>query len=353
MLNLFILARNNIPKTQMNKLHLFTTILLIFTFFLSCNEEIVVKTNEKKSNLKSWKEAPSFNADSAYQYIERQISYGPRVPNTKEHIACGDYLIEKLNSFGISTSEQIGEVTAFNRLKLPVRNITGTINPNAKKKILLCAHWDTRPFADRDTINTNQPIIGANDGASGVGVILEIARILKKDSLKIGVEIVFFDVEDYGAPSLNNSFFDLQSMNDTWCLGSQYWSYNLPENYLKPDFGILLDMVGAKGAVFPKEEISRKYAGYHLNKVWKLADYLGYSQYFQKKVSPPLTDDHTYINQLAKIPTLDVIHYDVSPFSGRFDFGKFHHTHQDNMDIIDKATLKAVGQTILSYLYNI
>ena len=337
----------------MNKLFLFITILLLFTFFSSCNEEITVETQEKKSTVKKWKEAPIFMEDSAYKYIEKQISFGPRVPNTREHIACGDFLINKLNSFGVLTKEQIGEVTAFNRVKLPLRNITGIINPKAKKKILLCAHWDTRPFADRDTINTNQPIDGANDGASGVAVILEIVRIIKKDSLDIGVEIVFFDVEDYGAPSLNSGFFDLQSMNDTWCLGSQYWSYNLPIDYIKPDFGILLDMVGAKGAVFPKEEISRKYAGYHLNKIWKLADYLGYSQYFQKKVAPPITDDHTYINQLASIPTLDVIHYDVSPFSGRFDFGKFHHTHKDNMDVIEKTTLKAVGQTILSYLYNI
>ena len=160
-------------------------------------------------------------------------------------------------------------------------------------------------------------------------------------------------MEDYGAPSLDNSFFDLQSMNDTWCLGSQYWCYNLNANYKKPNFGILLDMVGAKGAVFTKEEISRKYAGYHLNKVWKLAEFLGYGDYFQKKIAPPITDDHTYINQLTLIPTIDIIHYDVSPYSGRFDFGRFHHTHQDNMEIIDKKTLNAVGHTVLSYLHNI
>ena len=111
-------------------------------------------------------------------------------------------------------------------------------------------------------------------------------------------------------------------------------------------------MVGAKNAVFPKEEISRKFAGYHLNRIWKLADFLGYSNYFQKKIAPPITDDHTYINQLAQIPTLDIIHYNVRPTSGRFDFGKFHHTHQDNMDIINKTTLKAVGQTVASYIYN-
>ena len=272
---------------------------------------------------------------------------------TINHKKCGDWIVNKLTNYGFKTKEQVGQVTAFNGSKLPVRNIIGNINPNATKKVLLCAHWDTRPFADRDSLNKNRPIIGANDGASGVGVILEIARTFKKDSLNIGLEIIFFDVEDYGAPSLDNSFFDLQSMNDTWCLGSQYWCYNLNANYKKPNFGILLDMVGAKGAVFTKEEISRKYAGYHLNKVWKLAEFLGYGDYFQKRIAPPITDDHTYINQLTLIPTIDIIHYDLSPYSGRFDFGRFHHTHQDNMEIIDKKTLNAVGHTVLSYLHNI
>ena len=234
-----------------------------------------------------------------------------------------------------------------------MRNIIAELNPNSSNRVLLCAHWDTRPFADRDSTNINQPILGANDGASGVGVLLEIARVLSLDSLQIGVDFIFFDVEDYGAPSYNSSFFDLNSMNDTWCLGSQYWCYNLPEDYQKPKFGILLDMVGAKNAVFPKEEISRQYAGYYLNKIWKVGSYLGYGNYFKKKIAPPLTDDHTYINKLAQIPTLDIIHYDVSPFTNRFDFGRFHHTHQDNLEIIHQPTLKATGQTVLTYLYNI
>lgn len=333
------------------KFHL--TLLLILFFILSCDDNPIAETEIKKEKKTQWIINKNFNADSAYYFIEKQVSFGPRVPNTLNHKKCGDWLVNQLHKFGFSTLEQTGEVTAFNGNQLPVRNIIATLNPLAKKKVLLCAHWDTRPFADRDSINNNSPILGANDGASGVGVLLEIARQIQKDSLKIGLEIIFYDVEDYGAPNTNNSFLDLQSRNDTWCLGSQFWCYNLSSDYKKPDFGILLDMVGAKDAVFPKEEISRKFAGYHLNKLWKLADYLGYSNYFQKKIAPGLTDDHTYINQLSNIPTLDVIHYDVRPFSGRFDFGKFHHTHQDNMEIIDKKTLKAVGQTVLSYLYNI
>ena len=336
----------------MNKSYLFFYLFLA-SVTLSCSNNSDVKPLIKEVKTPKWIKVDDFNSDSAYNFISKQVSFGPRVPNTINHKKCGDWIVNKLTNYGFKTKEQVGQVTAFNGSKLPVRNIIGNINPNATKKVLLCAHWDTRPFADRDSLNKNRPIIGANDGASGVGVILEIARTFKKDSLNIGLEIIFFDVEDYGAPILDNSFFDLQSMNDTWCLGSQYWCYNLNANYKKPNFGILLDMVGAKGAVFTKEEISRKYAGYHLNKVWKLAEFLGYGDYFQKKIAPPITDDHTYINQLTLIPTIDIIHYDLSPYSGRFDFGRFHHTHQDNMEIIDKKTLNAVGHTVLSYLHNI
>ena len=336
----------------MNKSYLFFYLFLA-SVTLSCSNNSDVKPSIKEVKSPKWIKVDDFNSDSAYNFISKQVNFGPRVPNTINHKKCGDWIVNKLTNYGFKTKEQVGQVTAFNGSKLPVRNIIGNINPNATKKVLLCAHWDTRPFADRDSLNKNRPIIGANDGASGVGVILEIARTFKKNSLNIGLEIIFFDVEDYGAPSLDNSFFDLQSMNDTWCLGSQYWCYNLNANYKKPNFGILLDMVGAKGAVFTKEEISRKYAGYHLNKVWKLAEFLGYGDYFQKRIAPPITDDHTYINQLTLIPTIDIIHYDLSPYSGRFDFGRFHHTHQDNMEIIDKKTLNAVGHTVLSYLHNI
>ena len=336
----------------MNKSYLFFYLFLA-SVTLSCSNNSDVKPSIKEVKSPKWIKVDDFNSDSAYNFISKQVNFGPRVPNTINHKKCGDWIVNKLTNYGFKTKEQVGQVTAFNGSKLPVRNIIGNINPNATKKVLLCAHWDTRPFADRDSLNKNRPIIGANDGASGVGVILEIARTFKKDSLNIGLEIIFFDVEDYGAPSLDNSFFDLQSMNDTWCLGSQYWCYNLNANYKKPNFGILLDMVGAKGAVFTKEEISRKYAGYHLNKVWKLAEFLGHGDYFQKRIAPPITDDHTYINQLTLIPTIDIIHYDLSPYSGRFDFGRFHHTHQDNMEIIDKKTLNAVGHTVLSYLHNI
>jgi len=200
-------------------------------------------------------------------------------------------------------------------------------------------------------ILVNLPIDGANDGASGVGVLLEIARNISLLDPLIGVDIILFDAEDYGAPSMSGQFFDLNSMNDTWCLGSQYFCKNiLIENY-KPKYGILLDMVGGENAKFPKEGISRQFAAQKLNIIWKRAQQLGYGDYFVNKVAPPITDDHTYINQLYRIPTLDIIHYTPRTTNGRFDFGKFHHTHQDNIDNIHKPTLMAVGQTVLHVIY--
>ena len=336
---------------QIHKIYFFFSFFLIIVLF-GCNNEDPKEFKKEIPLKETWKKGGEFNADSAFKYIKKQVDFGPRVPKTNNHKNCGNWLVNKLTNFKLKVTEQVGEVVAFNGEKLPVRNIIAQLNPSSNIKVLLCAHWDTRPFADRDSINVNQPIIGANDGASGVGVLLEIARVLSLDSLKLGVDFIFFDVEDYGAPSYNSSFFDLNSMNDTWCLGSQYWCYNLDKNYQKPKFGILLDMVGAKNAVFPKEEISRQYAGYYLNKIWKLGSYLGYGNYFKKKIAPPLTDDHTYINKLAQIPTLDIIHYDISSITNRYDFGRFHHTHQDNLEIIHKPTLKATGQTVLTYLYN-
>ena len=309
------------------------------------------KFEDKIVEVKEKVPTPNFSADSAFLFIEKQVDFGPRIPNTIEHNLCGDWLEEQLLIYGFEVLSQKGKVTAFNGAKLNINNIIGRYNTSNSNRIMLCAHWDTRPFADRDTINMNLPIEGANDGASGVGVLLEVARNISLSNPLIGVDIIFFDAEDYGAPSMSGQFFDLNSMNDTWCLGSQYFCKNpIIENY-KPRFGILLDMVGGENATFPKEGISRQYAHHQLNKVWKKAQELGFGNYFVNKLAPPITDDHTYINQLYRIPTIDIIHYAPRTTNGRFDFGKFHHTHMDNIENIHKPTLNAVGQTVLHVIY--
>ncbi|WP_181304753.1 M28 family peptidase [Rufibacter sp. XAAS-G3-1] len=284
----------------------------------------------------------AFNADSAYQFVARQVSFGPRVPNTPAHRACGDYLIGKLEGYGGTLQVQSFTAKAYDGTTLDLRNIMAQFNPQASKRILLAAHWDTRHVADKDPQNPTTPIDGANDGASGVAVLLEIARQLQANPLKgdVGVDIMLFDGEDYGQPDNAGDYIP-----DTWCLGSQYWAKNLLPKGYTANYGILLDMVGAKGARFAREETSRVYAGDVVEKVWKTAHQLGYSDYFPFQDSPGITDDHTYVIQHANIRMADIVAYDPSSPDGFF--GPYHHRHTDNMDIIDRNTLKAVGQTVL------
>ncbi|MBN8703541.1 MAG: M28 family peptidase [Bacteroidetes bacterium] len=288
--------------------------------------------------------APQFNADSAYIFIEKQVSFGPRVPSTKAHEACATYLQNKFKQIGCDVVLQTANQRTFDGKNHTLKNIIASINKDAPNRILLCAHWDTRPFADRDVSRKNEPIDGANDGASGVGVLLEIARVLAQTNSKLGVDFVLFDIEDYGQP--NESNFPRQE--NSWCLGSQYWAANPHKPGYYAQYGILLDMVGAADATFCKEGNSEYYAPQVVNKIWNTASELGYTKYFIEARSGPITDDHLFVNKILAIPTADIIH--MSPQTG--DFGSFHHTHNDNMNVIDRKTLKAVGQTVLEVLYN-
>ena len=287
---------------------------------------------------------PAFNADSAYQYVKAQVAFGPRVPNTRQHDLCGDYLIKTLKDLGWEVNVQSFEAKAFDGTSLKLRNIMASINPKAGQRILLAAHWDTRPFADQDSVNKKKPIDGANDGGSGVGILLEIARAVSvaKEKPELGIDLMLFDGEDYGAPD------DFQGdHNDTYCLGSQYWSKN-KGNY-SAYFGVLLDMVGAKDATFAKEGVSMKYAPSVVNMVWNTAASLGYSKFFINKNVGSITDDHTYVNTIAQIPMIDIIEYNLK---SDVYFGDYWHTHNDNMSVIDPASLKAVGHTLLEVIYN-
>ena len=210
---------------------------------------------------------------------------------------------------------------------------------------MLCAHWDTRPFADQDSLRSNEPIDGANDGGSGVGVLLEIARLLKSTPPNIGVDIILFDTEDQGRPEYDTR----PGEEHTYCLGSRYWGNNPHEDGYAPAYGILLDMVGAKNATFAMEGVSMMNAGVQTQKVWDTANQLGYGKHFIYKKTRPITDDHTYINLLTDIPTMDIIQYESTTTT---NFGEFWHTHLDSLPIIDKSTLKAVGQTVVQVIYN-
>lgn len=286
---------------------------------------------------------PVFNADSAYHYIQTQVDFGPRVPNTKEHVACGEYLAQKLEEYGAKVSNQYADLLAFNGTILKARNIIGSYNPENKKRILLFAHWDTRLWsdADPDKKNHHTPVLGANDGASGVGVLLEIARLINQQAPTLGIDIIFFDAEDYGKREYKDEY---------WCLGSQYWSRNPHITGYNARFGILLDMVGGKNATFYRELYSEEYARSTNKKVWKKAKELGYSTTFIDEAGAMITDDHLFVNRIARIPSIDIVPYIVD--AEHSNFGDFWHTVNDDMSGIDKKTLKAVGQTVLEVIYN-
>ena len=292
-------------------------------------------------------DVPPFNADSAYLYIQTQADFGPRVPNTPAHKACGDFLAGKLEAFGAKVYNQYADLVAYDNTILKARNIIGAYNPESKRRVLLCAHWDSRPYADADNDEKNHktPILGVNDGASGVGVLLEVARQLQRQAPAIGIDIIFFDAEDYGIPA----FYKGSYKEDTWCLGSQYWGHVPHVDGYNARFGILLDMVGGKNSTFYQERFSKRTAGKQVKKIWDAAHRLGFGRFFPKEQGTEVTDDHIYVYNLRQIPCVDIINYDPESSKG---FGDFWHTVDDNMDIIDKATLNAVGQTVLEVIYN-
>lgn len=323
--------------------------LIIFVAFFSiivaCKNEIENNKHIDKKEVKKV-EVPYFNSDSAYAYIEKQVNFGPRVPNTKSHLECANFLESKLKDFGAEVIVQDFNAKAFDGTILKSKNIIGQFFPEKKSRILLFAHWDTRPFADHDENAElrDKPIDGANDGGSGVGVLLEVARQLASKQTNLGIDIIFFDSEDYGQPDHKN----LAYKEDTWCLGSQHWAKNPHKPGYTARYGILLDMVGAKNAFFTKEGTSYYFAPGIVDKVWNTAARLGFSDYFIFQQTNPVTDDHLYVNQIANIPSIDIIQHDPISKSG---FGKYWHTHNDNMDVIDKNTLRAVGQTVLEVIY--
>jgi len=288
---------------------------------------------------------PVFNADSAYHYVDKQVAFGPRVPNTAAHKACGSYLAQELRRFGARVYLQEEVFEGFEHQWEGI-NIIGEFFPEKKDRILLCAHWDSRYTADRETNPEGQaqPVTGANDGASGVGVLLEMARIFTTDTPKVGIDIVFFDVEDQGTPFYKRN----TSGTDYWCLGSQHWSANPHKPGYRARYGILLDMVGARGSVFRREIYSMQFAKPVVDKVWNEAIEAGFSSWFSFEQGGGILDDHYYLNTIARIPTIDIIQYDAATVHG---FGHYWHTLNDDMTNIDVQTLKAVGQTLSNVLF--
>jgi hypothetical protein len=289
---------------------------------------------------------PEFNADSAFQYTAAQTAFGPRVPNTAAHEACADYLANKLKSFGAETTLQETTLHLADNTPIEIKNIIGSFQPENPNRILLCAHWDSRPFADHDAnpANHNTPIDGANDGAGACAVLLEIARQIGFAQPAVGIDIIFFDAEDWGAHHADAN--NLHHGN--WCMGSEYWAKNPHKADYTANFGILLDMVSGHGAQFYKEYFSMQFAPNIVKKVWNAAQAAGYGQYFPDQKIGGIEDDHIQVNMHRKIPCIDIIQYNSDNETG---FADFWHTLNDNIDSVDKEILKAVGQTVLYVIY--
>lgn len=327
------------------KIRIYFLLLVIAVIASSCGSSENPGAEETKSPEKEV-QVPAFNADSAYAYIEAQVNFGPRVPGTPAHAGCASWLATTMDRFSDTVIVQAFRARAYDGTVLRGKNIISSFNVENKKRVLLCAHWDSRPYADYDPDGSKHdtPIDGANDGASGVGVLIETARQFSLEHPSIGVDIVFFDLEDYGPPRDEQA-----TETENWGLGSQHWSKNPHVDTYRARYGILLDMVGVKDATFLMEGFSMMYAPSRVKKVWDLAAGLGYSGYFPEEYGGYITDDHYFINTIANIPTINIIHLEQEP--GTSSFFEHWHTTSDNMEHIDRNTLKVVGTVVLNVIY--
>lgn len=325
----------------------FLSIIALAFLCVSCNQPARQDAAKQDSVTAGPRVAvPTFNADSAYESCKIQLAFGPRVPNTTPHDKCADYLTGKMKTYTKYVTVQKGQVYAFNKTPLKFQNIIGSWNPETNNRILLCAHWDSRPYADHDPDpkNRRKPVDAANDGASGVGVLMEVARQLNLLSPAIGVDIILFDVEDYGPPQDET----VANSDQFWGQGAEYWANNPHKTDYFAKYGILLDMVGARNATFLMEGFSMEYAADIVKSVWAAGNRIGYSSYFLYDKGGYITDDHLPINRIRNIPTIDLIHLDKNSATG---FYPFWHTTGDTFDKLDKNTLNVVGQTLLTVIF--
>ncbi len=291
---------------------------------------------------------PDFSPDSAYAFAEAQCAFGARTMNSEAHRRCGEWIMRKFREYGMSVEAQDADIKGYDGTVLHCRNIMARFRPESPGRILLCAHWDSRPWADNDpdSANWRKPVMAANDGASGVAVMLEVARLLKSDTtLRMGIDFVCFDAEDWGTPQ----WAEAQDDADTWALGAQYWAEHLPQGY-GACYGIVLDMVGGEGARFYQEGVSKQYASGIVDKVWRTASQIGYGSFFPMSTGGYVTDDHVPVNEKAGIACIDIIPY--YPDCRQSSFGPTWHTVNDTMEHIDRNTLKAVGQVLVQVLWS-
>lgn len=326
----------------MNKLVLS---LAIFAFILSITS---CKTNSNKPksknlvyNLIENQNIPLFDSTIAFSYIKSQIQFGPRNPNSFGHRQTRDFLYSELKNLADTIFLQNFRYTGYNEY-LELSNIIASFNPQKEERILICAHWDTRPRAEKDPnlSNKNLPILGANDGASGVAIILTLAKIINKHPVDFGIDFVLFDGEDYGKEG------DLVN----YSIGAKYFIQNKPE-YIQPVFAILLDMVGDKEAKFLKEPNSMNFAPEIVDLIWNLAEKLNL-QSFSNETTNAIYDDHVPLGEMG-IKIIDIIDADLIGADTMNPRRNYWHTQNDTIENIGLNTLGEVGRLLTHLIYSL
>jgi glutaminyl-peptide cyclotransferase len=279
---------------------------------------------------------PEFHNTHAFELLVRQTSFGPRNPGSSGHRDCLQFLVSSLKSCSDHVRTQEFAHAGYDGQKLQLTNVIASFKPEATSRILLCAHWDTRPRAERDEnpARRNDPIIGANDGASGVAVLLELANIFKSTPPPIGVDLVLFDGEDYGR----------EGDTERYLLGSRYYARSVPADR-QPRYGILLDMVGDANLELPKEQNSIRFAPDVVRTVWNTARELGIPQFIDQ-VGDEILDDHIPLNEVG-IKTIDIIDFEYPDATHNY-----WHTHNDTPEHCSAESLGAVGTVLVHVVYS-
>ncbi|MBN2413318.1 M28 family peptidase [candidate division KSB1 bacterium] len=274
---------------------------------------------------------PDFDNENAYNYLKKQCEFGPRVPGSTGHQQCKDYLIQTLQRHADNVTPQIFMFSFGEPVRtVSATNIIAAFQPEKSERILLCAHWDTRPWADRDPNPKNiiKPVLGANDGASGVAVLLEMARLFHIQKPNVGVDIVLFDAEDAGNYGNDRS----------WAKGSEAFAREFRSTYF-PRFGILIDMIGDAELAIYKEQFSVKYAAPVVDLVWNKAAQLGITE-FIPTIKFSVFDDHIPLLENG-IPCIDLIDFDYP----------YWHTIEDTPDKCSASSLGKVGRVLTHIIY--
>ena len=296
----------------------FTALLLIFTC-VSCQPK-----------------SPLFSGENAFKHLIKQCSFGPRNPGSEGHKNTLNYYLKTFNGLADTVfTQSFEDEMPRTRAKVKMNNVIAQFNRDSDKQIMISAHWDTRPWADTGSIMKKEmPILGANDGASGVAVIIELAYIFKQNPPPIGVSLVLFDAEDYGVPG------------DSWtyCKGSQYFARNLPISY--PEYGINIDMIADRQPEFYIERISYQQNASLVLELWELSEELGLKA-FKKQAKDSIFDDHVPLYEIAGIPAINIIDFDYPN-----DKTNYWHTHNDIVQNCSPNGLYQVGTLLVNHIYN-